>query len=214
MINISRFASMFFLALTVFLIGFTPQIQNDPLRVLIFGDSITAGYGVGKSEAFPAELDSIAQKNGYNNIEIINGGLSGETSAGGLRRIDWMLRRPVDIFVLELGGNDGLRGLALDQTKHNLDAIIEKVKAKNPNTKVIIAGMQVPPNLGIEYTKQFKSVYPELAEKHNAILIPFLMEGVGGTETFMLNDGIHPNAEGHERIANLVWPYLEKALKN
>lgn len=189
-------------------------MQDDAVRVLIFGDSIAAGHGVGKSEAFPAELQKLADQNGYENVEIINGGLSGETSAGGLRRIDWMLRRPVDVFMLELGGNDGLRGLELDQTRKNLNAILEKVKAQYPGVALIVAGMQVPPNLGTEYTEEFKSLYPGLAEKHDAILIPFLLKDVGGIEKYNQNDGIHPNEKGHELIAEHAWPYLEKAIKN
>jgi acyl-CoA thioesterase-1 len=195
------------------ILGTAPHSSADPIRVLIFGDSITAGYGVGKSEAFPAVLDSLAHQKGYTNLEIINGGLSGETSAGGLRRIDWMLRQPIDVFLLELGGNDGLRGLDLDQTRSNLNAILTKVQNKYPDAQLIVAGMQVPPNLGIEYTQQFSSLYPEIAKKHGAILIPFLMKGVGGTETYMQNDGIHPNERGHEKIAELVWPYVEQALQ-
>ncbi|MGM0587678.1 MAG: arylesterase [Bacteroidota bacterium] len=201
------------LLLSMLLNGFTSTNEPELISVLIFGDSITAGYGVGKSEAFPAVLDSIAAAQGYNHVEFINGGLSGETSAGGLRRIDWMLRNPVDVFVLELGGNDGLRGLNLEQTRKNLNAIIEKVKQKNPEATIVIAGMQVPPNLGNEYTEQFQSLYPEVAKQHNAILIPFLLQGVGGTEQFMQNDDIHPNIEGHEKIAELAWPYFEKAIR-
>ena len=175
--------------------------------ILFYGDSLTAGYELSPEEAFPALIEKkINQKEKLWNV--INAGLSGETTAGGLSRIDWVLRQPVDIFVLELGGNDGLRGLPLDQTKANLQAIIDKVKAKNPNVKIVVAGMMVPPNLGSEYTQQFKAVFPALVKANKAVLIPFLLEGVGGNEKLNLPDGIHPNSEGHKIVAETVWKVL------
>ncbi|HRJ30059.1 MAG TPA: arylesterase [Cyclobacteriaceae bacterium] len=172
--------------------------------IMFYGDSLTAGYGLSTEEAFPALLEKKLNAQSTR-CKVINAGLSGETSAGGLSRIDWVLRQPVDIFVLELGGNDGLRGLPLEQTKANLQAIIDKVKVKNPTAKIVVAGMMVPPNMGRDYTTQFKDVFPELAKKNRATLIPFLLEGVGGNEKLNLPDGIHPNVEGHKIIAdNLV----------
>lgn len=172
--------------------------------IMFYGDSLTAGYGLSTEEAFPALLEKKLNAQSTR-CKVINAGLSGETSAGGLSRIDWVLRQPVDIFVLELGGNDGLRGLPLEQTKANLQAIIDKVKVKNPSAKIVVAGMMVPPNMGRDYTTQFKDVFPELAKKNKATLIPFLLEGVGGNEKLNLPDGIHPNVEGHKIIAdNLV----------
>lgn len=172
--------------------------------IMFYGDSLTAGYGLSTEEAFPALLEKKLNAQSTR-CKVINAGLSGETSAGGLSRIDWVLRQPVDIFVLELGGNDGLRGLPLEQTKANLQAIIDKVKVKNPTAKIVVAGMMVPPNMGRDYTTQFKDVFPELAKKNKATLIPFLLEGVGGNEKLNLPDGIHPNVEGHKIIAdNLV----------
>lgn len=172
--------------------------------IMFYGDSLTAGYGLSTEEAFPALLEKKLNAQSTR-CKVINAGLSGETSAGGLSRIDWVLRQPVDIFVLELGGNDGLRGLPLEQTKANLQAIIDKVKVKNPTAKIVVAGMMVPPNMGRDYTTQFKDVFPELARKNRATLIPFLLEGVGGNEKLNLPDGIHPNVEGHKIIAdNLV----------
>ncbi len=168
---------------------------------MFYGDSLTAGYGLSTEEAFPALLEKKLNAQTIR-CKVINAGLSGETSAGGLSRIDWVLRQPVDIFVLELGGNDGLRGLPLEQTKANLQAIIDKVKVKNPNVKIVIAGMMVPPNMGKDYTSQFKDVFPELAKKNKTTLIPFLLDGVGGNEKLNLPDGIHPNVEGHKIIAN------------
>jgi acyl-CoA thioesterase I len=147
-------------------------------------------------------------------VKVVNAGLSGETTAGGLSRIDWILRQPVDIFVLELGGNDGLRGLPIDQTRKNLQGIIDKVKAKYPDCKIVMAGMMVPPNMGKEYTEAFKRVYPDLAAKNKATLIPFILDGVGGIEKLNQADGIHPNAEGHQIIANKISPVFEKMLAN
>jgi acyl-CoA thioesterase-1 len=187
------------------------QGSNSFKTILFYGDSLTAGYGLSSEEAFPALIDQKLKKQGKN-WKVINGGLSGETSAGGLARIDWMLRQPVDIFILELGGNDGLRGLPLEQTKSNLQGIIDKVKAKNPNVKIIVAGMMVPPNMGPEYSEQFKSVYPDLAKKNKATLIPFLLEGVGGIEKLNLADGIHPNPEGHKIVAETIWRVLTPML--
>lgn len=194
------------LLLTILLQGST-----SVRTILFYGDSLTAGYGLSPEEAFPALIDQKLKKQGKN-WKVINGGLSGETSAGGLARIDWMLRQPVDIFILELGGNDGLRGLPLEQTKSNLQGIIDKVKAKNPNVKIIVAGMMVPPNMGPEYSEQFKSVYPDLAKKNKATLIPFLLEGVGGIEKLNLADGIHPNPEGHKMVAETIWRVLTPML--
>jgi acyl-CoA thioesterase-1 len=175
-------------------------VPAPPKNILFFGDSLTAGYGLSTEEAFPALLEKELNKTSQE-VKVTNAGLSGETSAGGLSRIDWILRQPVDIFVLELGANDGLRGLPLDQTRKNLQAIIDKVKAKHPNVKLVLAGMMVPPNLGKEYTNEFRNIYPDLARKNNGTLIPFLLEGVAGDEKLNLPDGIHPNVEGHKIVA-------------
>ncbi len=182
-----------------------------PKVILFFGDSITAGYGLSTDLAFPAIVESSLNKNGQA-CEVINAGLSGETSAGGLSRIDWILRKPIDIFVLELGANDGLRGLPLEETKKNLQQIIDKVKGKNPNVKIVVAGMMVPPNMGPEYSEQFQRIFPEIAKKNNATLIPFLLQDVGGIEKLNQPDGIHPNAEGHRIVASNVVQVIEKLL--
>ncbi|MBL7856344.1 MAG: arylesterase [Cyclobacteriaceae bacterium] len=187
------------------------QAGTAPKTILIFGDSLTAGYGLSPEEAYPALLEKLLNKKGIP-CKVVNAGLSGETSAGGLSRIDWLLRQPVDVFVLELGGNDGLRGLPLEQTVKNLQGILDKVKTKYPNTKFVIAGMMVPPNMGKEYTDQFKKIYPELAKKNNATLIPFLLKDVGGNEKLNLPDGIHPNVEGHKIVARNVQQYVEPLL--
>lgn len=185
------------------------QAQDpDTKTILFFGDSITAGLGVDKSQAFPALIQERIDSLGLN-YEVINGGSSGETSAGGLRRIDWTLQRDIDIMILELGGNDGLRGIDLNSTKENLQQIIDKVKAKNPDAEVILAGMQVPPNLGQDYTKQFETIYPELAEENDLPLIPMIMDKIGGNEELMQSDGLHPTPEGHKVIADTVWEVLK-----
>jgi acyl-CoA thioesterase-1 len=179
--------------------------------ILFFGNSLTAGYGVDPSEAFPAliqnKIDSM--KLGY---KVINGGVSGETSAGGNGRIDWILRQPVDVFILELGGNDGLRGIPLTETKRNLQAIIDKVKTKYPAAKLVLAGMQIPPNMGQQYAMAFTNLYPGLASENKIVLIPFLLQGVGGDAKLNQQDGIHPTAEGHKIVAENVWNVLKTVL--
>ncbi len=183
---------------------FTLLLEPAPVKVILFfGDSLTAGYGLSPEEAFPAQVEKSLQKSGRN-VRVVNAGLSGETSAGGLTRVDWILRQPVDIFILELGANDGLRGLPIEQTKNNLQAIIDKVKAKYPSCKIVLAGMMVPPNMGKEYASSFQNVFRDLAKKNDAALIPFLLENVGGIEKLNQADGIHPNAEGHRIVASNV----------
>jgi acyl-CoA thioesterase-1 len=181
--------------------------SSSPKVILFFGDSLTAGYGLSIDQAFPNLIEKKLKKDGKT-CKVINSGLSGETSAGGLSRIDWVLRQPIDIFVLELGANDGLRGLPLDQTQKNLQAIIDKVKAKNPKVTLVIAGMMVPPNMGNAYTDQFQKIFPALARKNKASLIPFLLENVAGDEKLNQADGIHPTAEGHKIVAANVYKII------
>lgn len=187
------------------------QASSEPKVILFFGDSLTAGYGLSPEEAFPALIEKKCNENGIP-CKAINAGLSGETSAGGLSRIDWILRQPIDVFVLELGANDGLRGLPLDQTKKNLQSIIDKVKAKYPKVKIVVAGMMVPPNMGPDYTTSFRKIFPELAKKNDATLIPFLLADVAGFEKLNLEDGIHPNQDGHRIVANNVYKILSPLL--
>lgn len=186
-------------------------VQAKPKVILFFGDSLTAGYGLSPDEAFPALVEKELIKNGKS-IKVVNAGLSGETSAGGLSRIDWVLRQPIDVFVLELGANDGLRGLPIDQTKKNLQAIIDKVKAKNPTVKIVVAGMMVPPNMGSTYTTQFKAIFTEIGKKNKATVIPFLLEGVAGDDNLNQADGIHPNIKGHQVVAVHVTKVLSSIL--
>jgi len=191
----------------------TARAADSPAKSLVFlGDSLTAGFGVQPAEAFPA---LVAEKIRAANLpyEVQNAGLSGDTSAGGLRRIDWLLQRPIDVLVIELGANDGLRGTDLKSMKENLQTIIDKTKAKNPRVKIVLAGMQVPPNLGAEYAAGFQRVFAELARENNATLIPFLLEGVGGQRELNQQDLIHPNPAGHRIVAELVWRTLEPILR-
>jgi acyl-CoA thioesterase-1 len=181
--------------------------------ILILGDSLAAGYGVDPDEAFPALLQKKVDAAGLK-FEVVNAGVSGDTTAGGLRRIDWLLRRKIDVLVLELGGNDGLRGIPPATTRTNLQAIIDRTKAKYPPARIVIAGMQMPPNMGEEYTTAFRQIFPELAKANKAALVPFLLEGVGAKTEFNLPDLIHPNAEGHRILADNIWKVLESMLRN
>ena len=180
--------------------------------ILFFGDSLTAGLGVQPEQAFPA---LIAEKIRALQLpfEVVNAGLSGETSAGGLRRIDWLLQRKIDVLVLALGANDGLRGLPVRELKANLQAIIDKAKARNPAVKIVIAGMQIPPNIGADYAAGFRAAFADLAQKNDAALIPFLLDGVGGHLELNQADAIHPTPAGHKIIAETVWQTLEPLLR-
>ncbi len=190
--------------------GSTPDVTNQPI-ILFFGNSITAGYQLAVEQAFPAIIQDWMDSLGYD-YQVVNAGLSGETTASGKSRIDWVLRTVPDIFVLELGANDGLRGLPLVETPKNLQSIIDQVKTANPNVKVVIAGMKVPPNLGPDYTQGFEKIFEELAEKNDAVLIPFILEKVAGIPELNLPDGIHPTPDGHQLVAQTVWQYLEPLL--
>ena len=175
--------------------------------ILFFGNSITAGYQLDMNQAFPAIIQQKIDSLGLS-YQVINAGLSGETTASGKNRIDWVLRTVPDIFILELGANDGLRGLPLKETPKNLQVIIDKVKLINPEVKIVITGMEVPPNLGEAYTRQFRNIFPTLAKNNAAVLIPFLLVDVAGRPSLNLPDGIHPTPEGHLLIAELVWETL------
>jgi acyl-CoA thioesterase-1 len=197
--------------LSVFVILGLISPKPAPKVILFYGDSLTAGYGLSPEEAFPALVEKKLNKSDKV-ATVVNAGLSGETSAGGLTRLNWVIRQPIDIFVLELGANDGLRGLPLEQTRKNLQQIIDRVKAKYPGVKIVIAGMMVPPNMGPEYTAKFRKIFPELASKNNATLIPFLLQDVAGNEKLNLGDGIHPNPEGHRIVAENVAKVIEPLL--
>lgn len=189
-----------------------PPATAGKKTIVFLGDSLTAGHGVQPGEAFPALIGEKIRGAGLP-FEIQNAGLSGDTSAGALRRTDWLLQRPVDVLVIALGGNDGLRGLPVKSLKANLQEIIDKAKAKNPAVKIVVAGMQLPPNMGAGYAADFAKAYADLARENNATLIPFLLEGVGGNRDLNQPDLIHPTAAGHRVIADLVWRTLEPILR-
>lgn len=180
-------------------------------NILFFGTSLTAGMGVDPEQSFPAliqtKIDSLDLS-----YKVINAGLSGETSADGKNRIDWLLRQPVDVFVLELGANDGLRGIPVKETVTNLQTTIDKVKKKYPNVKLVLAGMQMPPSMGEKYTVPFKELFPALAKKNNMALIPFLLNDVAGIPSLIQQDGLHPNPKGHQILAENVWKILKPVL--
>lgn len=188
------------------------QEKTDQKTILFFGNSLTAAYGIDQEDGFAGLTQKRIDSLGLN-YRVINGGLSGETTAGGLSRLDWFLEDEPTIFILELGGNDGLRGILPAESKRNLSGIIDKVRAKYSNTEIILAGMQIPPNMGLEYTEEFKSIYPEVAEEKNVTLIPFLLENVGGIPELNLPDGIHPTEEGHKIVFETIWPYIETKIR-
>ncbi|WP_432713641.1 arylesterase [Pedobacter sp.] len=191
-----------------------PVATDLPVKeknILFFGTSLTAGYGLDQQEAYPAliqkKIDSLNLP-----YKVINGGLSGETSAAGRSRIDWLLKQPVAVFVLELGANDGLRGIPVATTTANLQAIINKVKAKYPQAKLVLTGMQVPPNMGQRYAADFNAMFKTIAQKNKMEFVPFLLEGVGGKPELNQEDGIHPTAEGQKILAENVWLELKGVL--
>ena len=189
------------------------ELKIATKTILFFGDSLTAGFGLEDSnDAYPAVIQTIIDSLSLNYV-VVNSGVSGETTAGGLGRINWVLNQNVDVFVLELGANDGLRGISLAETRENLQAIINRVRTKYPEISIVIAGMQLPPNLGQDYTKEFKSIFEELAKKNDLEIIPFLLKDVAGIPELNQKDGIHPNVEGQKIVANNVWVVLEPLLK-
>jgi acyl-CoA thioesterase I len=187
------------------------QAEARPVRVLFVGTSLTAGLGIDPSEAFPAVLATKADSAGYD-VDVVNAGVSGETSAGALRRVDWLLRSPVDVFVLETGANDGLRGLDVDSTRANIEQIVKKVKGARPEAQILLVQMEAPPNMGSRYTTEFRAMFPAVASAEAVTLAPFLLEGVAGEAELNQADGIHPSVEGARRVADNLWPSLRRAL--
>lgn len=193
----------------IFLLNFQLSAKESKEKTILFlGDSLTAGYGVEKDQAYPALVEKKLNKK-YK-VKVLNGGVSGSTTASGLSRLRWFLKAKPDIVVLILGANDGLRGIKLKESKKNLEKII--LKAKEENLKIILAGMMIPPNYGKEYTEQFKQMYIELKEKYKLPWIPFILKDVAGLEKMNIEDGIHPNSNGHEKVAENLIPYLEPHL--
>jgi acyl-CoA thioesterase-1 len=191
----------------LFLISFTLQVKAE--TILFLGDSLTEGYQLSKEEAYPALIEKIL-KDERKEIKVINGGVSGATSASGLKRLDWYLRAKPDIMVLALGANDGLRGLKLNETEKNLSLVI--MKAQERGMIVILAGMKMPTNMGETYRNEFEKIFSTLSKKYSIKLIPFLLEGVGGKPELNLPDGIHPNPKGHKKMADNVLKVLRTEL--
>jgi acyl-CoA thioesterase I len=192
----------------------TPEVpagapSADAPRVVFLGDSLTAGLGVDAAHAYPALIQDRLRAAGYPHL-VVNAGVSGDTSAGGLRRLDWSLKGRVDVIVVALGANDGLRGLSPRDLQANLGTIVERARARNAS--VLLAGMEAPPNFGAEYTREFRAVYPAVAKKYDVPLVPFLLAGLAGVPALNQSDGIHPNPQGHRMIADLVWRQLEPML--
>ncbi len=181
-------------------------------RVVVLGDSITAGYGLDPSRAYPALLQAKIDAAGLP-FTVANAGVSGDTTAGGLRRLDWALGRGADVLLIALGGNDGLRGVAPKQTAENLAAIIRRARTKAPGIAVLVAGMEMPLSMGREFSEAYRALFPSVTVAENATLVPYLLAGVGGVREMNQPDYIHPNAAGQQRVADNVWAVLEKVLQ-
>ncbi len=186
-------------------------VGQNQKTVLFFGDSITAGYGLDEEQAYPALIQQKVDSLGMDH-SMVNAGLSGETTAGGARRVDWILQQEIDVFVLGLGGNDGLRGIDPENTRENLQTIINKVREKDADIQIVLAGMEAPPNLGEQYTSRFRQVFADLAEENDLIFIPFLLEDVAAVRELNQPDGIHPTAEGQQIIADNLWKVIKPLL--
>jgi acyl-CoA thioesterase-1 len=180
--------------------------------IVFLGTSLTAGYGLEPEQAYPALLQTKIDSAGLN-YRVVNAGVSGETSAGARRRIDWLLREPVSVLVIETGANDGLRGLPAESLRANIQAIFDRARELRPVPRLVLVGMRIPPNYGLAYSRQFESIYPELAKANGAELVPFLLQGVGGVAALNQPDGVHPTAEGQRRMAETVWRVLEPLLR-
>lgn len=187
------------------------ETTDSNKKILFFGDSLTAGYGLEVSQAFPALIQQRIDSLGLD-YTVINAGLSGETTASGKNRLAWVLEDDIDIIIIELGANDGLRGVPLTETEQNLKSMVDTVQSKLPGAKIILAGMKIPPNMGPEYTSKFESIFPELADSEDIKLIPFLLENVAGIPELNQGDGIHPTVEGQKLVAQNVWEVLQPVL--
>jgi acyl-CoA thioesterase-1 len=200
------------LCLTIPSLGLAQGAEEKPRRIVFLGDSLTAGYGLDPAAAYPSllqkKIDQISP--GW---EVVNAGVSGDTTAGGVRRVDWALSRGADILVIALGGNDGLRGVPVRDLKKNLETIISRAREKAPGIEILLAGMQMPQSMGKEYASEYGRAFSEVAEKTGVILIPYLLEGVGGVAELNQPDGIHPTEEGQRRLAETVWEKLESVVK-
>jgi acyl-CoA thioesterase-1 len=190
----------------------TPDSAPVRKSVLFLGTSLTAGYGIDPDQAYPALIQSKIDSSGLP-YHVINAGVSGETSAGAVRRVDWLLQQPLAVLVVETGANDGLRGLSTDSLSSNIRAILRRAKELQPSVKLVLIGMRIPPNYGRAYSQSFEAIYPELARESGATLVPFLLEGVGGVSSLNQPDGVHPTAQGQRKMAETVWRVLEPVLR-
>jgi acyl-CoA thioesterase-1 len=211
----SRIPLLVIAALALALLGLVPAASAQERTIVFFGDSLTAGLGLPDpdNQSYPALIQAKIDA-AHLPWHVVNAGLSGETSAGGLRRIDWVLRQRVDVFVLELGANDGLRGTAPAVTQTNLQAIVDRVRAQQPQARIVLAGMKMPPSMGAEYAAAFDAVFPTLAARDGLVLIPFLLEGVAEDPNLNQGDNLHPNVEGAAIVANTVWKWISPILKS
>lgn len=203
--------SLFILSAIYFLTSQNTALPGEEGVIVAFGDSLTAGYGISSDEAYPALLAKKLNAAGYR-YRVINAGVSGETTAGGLRRLDWILKNRPDIVILELGANDGLRGLDLGEMKKNLAKMISRFQEEG--VRVVLAGMKIPPNYGKAYTQEFENTYVELAEKYGIALIPFFLEGVASKPFLNQRDGLHPTAKGYQIILDHIWPVIEEVVQS
>lgn len=187
------------------------ELKKNRKKILFLGDSLTAGYGLDISESYPSRIQEFIDENKLA-YEVLNAGVSGDTTAGGLSRIAWLLKQDVSVLVIALGANDGLRGFDPDITKANLEKIIEIAQQSHTAIKIVLAGMYAPPNMGDGYGAAYEKMFHEVAKSKDVAFLPFLLEGVAGEADLNLSDGIHPNQEGYRKIAKHVWTYLEPVL--
>jgi acyl-CoA thioesterase-1 len=203
-----KLSSLLFTAY-IFLFAVTGYLFGE-IKVLVIGDSLTEGYGIDQEYAYPAILEKKLNQELSQPVKVINGGVSGSTSASGYARLQWFKSAKPDILVIALGANDGLRGIPVEETENHFHKMLQELKGWN--AKVWIAGMKMPPNYGVAYRKEFEDLFPQMAKEYSVGLIPFLLEGVGGEPEMNLADGIHPNEKGHERMAETVYSYIKRTL--
>ena len=210
LLNFNQIFRLFFVLGVITVLFSEPVYSKEKAVVLAFGDSLTAGYGVKDEESYPSKLQEKISSAGFPH-KVVNAGVSGDTTAGGVRRIRWLMKHEPEIVILALGANDGLRGLSIDEMRKNLEIMI--TICREHNAQILLAGMKALPNYGEDYMREFETVFPELAEKHDLIFLPFLLEGVAGEREYTQSDGLHPLASGYSIITDLVWQRLKPMLK-
>ena len=209
-LNFNQIFRLFFVLGVITALFPEPVYSKEKAVILAFGDSLTAGYGVKDEESYPSKLQEKISSAGFPH-KVVNAGVSGDTTAGGVRRIRWLMKHEPEIVILALGANDGLRGLSIDEMRKNLEIMI--TICREHNAQILLAGMKALPNYGEDYMREFETVFPELAEKHDLIFLPFLLEGVAGEREYTQSDGLHPLASGYSIITDLVWQRLKPMLK-